>query len=155
MFFFSSRRRHTRCASVTGVQTCALPICRGRFRPVRQGEAAPAKLNLALHVRRRRPDGYHELETLFAFVAHGDVVAVDEGEALSLTIEGPMADGLSATDNLVLSAARRLATSAGIAPRARLTLTKNLPVASGIRSEEHTYELQSLMRLSYAVFCLK
>src|SRR3546814_17129707 len=43
-----------------------------------------------------------------------------------------MADGLSATDNLVLSAARRLATSAGIAPRARLTLTKNLPVARGI-----------------------
>src|SRR3546814_11465348 len=27
-FFFSSRRRHTRCALVTGVQTCALPICR-------------------------------------------------------------------------------------------------------------------------------
>src|SRR3546814_8417338 len=76
-----------------------------------------AKLNLALHVRRRRPDGYHELETLFAFVAHGDVVAVDEGEALSLTIEGPMADGLSATDNLVLSAAGRLAPSAGIADR--------------------------------------
>lgn len=99
---------------------------------MRQSEAAPAKLNLALHVRRRRPDGYHELETLFAFVADGDVVAVDEGEALSLTIEGPMADGLSAADNLVLSAARRLATSAGIAPRARLTLTKNLPVASGI-----------------------
>src|SRR3546814_9653283 len=97
-----------------------------------------------------------------------------------------MADGLSATDNLVLSAARRLATSAGIAPRARLTLTKNLPVASGIgggsadaaaalrllnrfwrldyslerlaelaepRSEEHTSELQSLMRNSYVVFC--
>lgn len=99
---------------------------------MRQSEAAPAKLNLALHVRRRRPDGYHELETLFAFVADGDVVAVDESEALSLTIEGPMADGLSATDNLVPSAARRLATSAGIAPRARLTLTKNLPVASGI-----------------------
>src|SRR3546814_3140591 len=31
MFFFSSRRRHTRCALVTGVQTCALPICIGNF----------------------------------------------------------------------------------------------------------------------------
>src|SRR3546814_9577173 len=31
-FFFSSRRRHTRCALVTGVQTCALPICRSRRR---------------------------------------------------------------------------------------------------------------------------
>src|SRR3546814_2854847 len=31
MFFFSSRRRHTRCALVTGVQTCALPICPRSF----------------------------------------------------------------------------------------------------------------------------
>src|SRR3546814_10214774 len=31
-FFFSSRRRHTRCALVTGVQTCALPICRDDLR---------------------------------------------------------------------------------------------------------------------------
>src|SRR3546814_6666202 len=39
-FFFSSRRRHTRCALVTGVQTCALPICDGRHRP----SAAPVRL---------------------------------------------------------------------------------------------------------------
>src|SRR3546814_18467570 len=133
MFFFSSRRRHTRCASVTGVQTCALPICRGRFRPVRQGEAAPAKLNLALHVRRRRPDGYHELETLFAFVAHGDVVAVDAGEPLPLTIDGTMANGLSSTSYLPLLSARRLATSAGIAPRPRRTLTEPVPARRGAR----------------------
>ena len=37
-------------------------------------ETAYAKINLALHVRRRRDDGYHELETLFAFVDAGDVL---------------------------------------------------------------------------------
>ena len=37
-------------------------------------ETAYAKINLALHVRRRREDGYHELETLFAFVDTGDVL---------------------------------------------------------------------------------
>src|SRR3546814_17622018 len=44
-FFFSSRRRHTRCALVTGVQTCALPIYRGGLRRVSRGDsgaAAPA-----------------------------------------------------------------------------------------------------------------
>ena len=35
-------------------------------------EPAPAKINLALHVRARRPDGYHEIETLFAFCRDGD-----------------------------------------------------------------------------------
>ena len=39
-------------------------------------EIARAKLNLALHVRARRPDGYHELETLFAFVEFGDVLRI-------------------------------------------------------------------------------
>ncbi len=39
-------------------------------------ETAYAKINLALHVRRRREDGYHELETVFAFVDQGDVLSV-------------------------------------------------------------------------------
>ncbi len=46
-------------------------------------ETAYAKVNLALHVRARRPDGYHELESLFAFCANGDELrgAVrDDGE---------------------------------------------------------------------------
>ena len=43
-------------------------------------ETAYAKLNLALHVRRRREDGYHELETLFAFCEHGDVLSASHAE---------------------------------------------------------------------------
>jgi 4-diphosphocytidyl-2-C-methyl-D-erythritol kinase len=95
-------------------------------------ELAPAKLNLALHVRKRRVDGYHELETLFAFAADGDMIAASEGDQLRLTIEGPMAAGLSNTENLVLDAARLLAGHAGRGAGVHLRLTKNLPVASGI-----------------------
>jgi 4-diphosphocytidyl-2-C-methyl-D-erythritol kinase len=91
-------------------------------------ETAYTKINLALHVRRRRDDGYHDLETLFAFCADGDVIEVEVADSLSLTIDGPFAQGLSATDNLVLRAAEILAPGRG----ASIRLTKNLPVASGI-----------------------
>ena len=91
-------------------------------------EIAYAKINLALHVRRRRDDGYHDLETLFAFCVDGDVVEAVAAHALSLTIDGPFAKNLSTTDNLVLRAAEILGQGRGAAIR----LTKNLPVASGI-----------------------
>ncbi|HEY6917216.1 MAG TPA: 4-(cytidine 5'-diphospho)-2-C-methyl-D-erythritol kinase [Allosphingosinicella sp.] len=99
-------------------------------------ETAYAKLNLALHVRAREPDGYHRIETLFAFCADGDRLRVEEGEGLTLRITGPFAEGLSAgEDNLVLRAARALAGRFGIdtaTKGAAITLEKNLPVASGI-----------------------
>ena len=62
-------------------------------------EAAPAKINLALHVRRRRPDGYHDLETLFAFAKDGDRVTVEAAEANSFTITGPFAAALLSIPN--------------------------------------------------------
>ncbi len=96
-------------------------------------EPAPAKLNLALHVRGKRDDGRHELETIFAFCTDGDIVQAETDTAISLEIVGPFADALSSNaDNLVIAAAQALATKAGIAQGARLRLTKNLPVASGI-----------------------
>ncbi len=60
-------------------------------------EPAPAKINLALHVRRRRADGYHDLETLFAFATEGDIVTVDAAKNNSLTITGPFAAALIPT----------------------------------------------------------
>jgi len=96
-------------------------------------ETAYAKVNLALHVRRRMPDGYHRIETVFAFCEDGDVLGVAQGEGLSLQITGPFASGLSAgEDNLVLRAACALAEQAGIASHARLSLDKRLPVAAGL-----------------------
>jgi 4-diphosphocytidyl-2-C-methyl-D-erythritol kinase len=96
-------------------------------------ETAPAKINLALHVRARRADGYHEIETLFAFCEDGDRIDVEEASSDSLTIVGPFARGLSTTDNLVLSAlASMRALSFHAVPPLAVTLTKNLPVAAGI-----------------------
>jgi 4-diphosphocytidyl-2-C-methyl-D-erythritol kinase len=96
-------------------------------------EAAPAKINLYLHVTGRRPDGYHLLDSLVVFAAAGDHLAAAPAEDLSLAIDGPFGGTLAAEpDNLVLRAARALAGQAGIPARAALRLTKNLPVASGI-----------------------
>ncbi len=95
--------------------------------------AAPAKLNLYLHVLGRRDDGYHLLDTLMTFVHVGDGICVESAKNLSLTVEGPFADGLEAgEDNLVLRAARGLAGACGVTEGARIRLVKNLPVASGI-----------------------
>jgi 4-diphosphocytidyl-2-C-methyl-D-erythritol kinase len=96
-------------------------------------ETAYAKINLALHIRKRRDDGYHELETLFAFAEDGDVLSAEPADTLSLTISGPFAQGLSSgPDNLVLQAASRLQTLLGTTQGAALHLDKRLPVAAGI-----------------------
>ena len=95
-------------------------------------EPAPAKINLALHVRARRADGYHELETLFAFVRDGDTVTLAPGP-LSLAVTGPFAAGLSGEgDNLILRAARAFAVAFDKPETGTFTLDKHLPVASGI-----------------------
>ena len=68
-----------------------------------------------------------------AFAEIGDSLRAEPAETLSLRVTGPFAGGLSAgPDNLVLRAARALATEAGVAAGARIVLEKNLPVASGI-----------------------
>jgi 4-diphosphocytidyl-2-C-methyl-D-erythritol kinase len=96
-------------------------------------EPAPAKINLALHLRRRRPDGYHDLESLFAFTDFGDTLSAESSDSLSLTLSGPMAAAADVgDDNLVLRAARALATAAGITAVARLHLEKRIPVAAGL-----------------------
>ncbi len=95
---------------------------------------APAKINLYLHVLGRRDDGYHLLDSLIAFAAARDTLTVRTADALSLTIEGRFAGALpdSGDGNLVLRAAAALIEGAGRARGAHITLTKDLPVASGI-----------------------
>ncbi|UYY59131.1 4-(cytidine 5'-diphospho)-2-C-methyl-D-erythritol kinase [Sphingomonas sp. S2-65] len=112
-------------------------------------EPAPAKLNLALHVRARRADGYHELETLFAFVAFGDVVRVAPADAPRFAITGPFADALSSEgDNLVTRAAARFGERFGDGAYA-IELEKHLPVASGLGggSADAAATLRALARL--------
>jgi 4-diphosphocytidyl-2-C-methyl-D-erythritol kinase len=95
-------------------------------------ETAYAKLNLALHVRRRRDDGYHELETLFAFVDDGDRITGKLAEDVTLSVSGPFGDGLSNTNNLVIKVAELVKAHFGVQQGAALHLEKQLPVASGI-----------------------
>ena len=96
-------------------------------------EAARAKVNLYLHVVGRRADGYHLLDSLAVFPGACDRLSAMPAGALTLEVEGPGAAGLGAgPDNLVLRAARALASAAGVEAGARLVLDKRLPVASGI-----------------------
>src|SRR3546814_2498553 len=109
MFFFSSRRRHTRCALVTGVQTCALPIF-------------PVWLERTTWGRTTLPPG-----GCTAWIHRG--VSFERWRGSSIQVE-----------------------DAGIVVHTRAA---HPPSGEAHRSEEHTSELQSLMRISYAVFCLK
>jgi len=102
-------------------------------------ETAPAKLNLALHVRGKLPDGRHRIETIYAFCVDGDRVEAAPSEDLGLHVMGPMASELAdCDDNLVLRAAnalmnrRRLKNPNFLDCGAALVLTKNLPVSSGL-----------------------
>ena len=96
-------------------------------------ETAPAKLNLALHVRGRLADGRHAIETLFAFCTDGDRLSGEESDSIALSVTGPFAAELGGTeDNLVMKAARALAEAAAVHKGASITLDKRLPVASGI-----------------------
>jgi 4-diphosphocytidyl-2-C-methyl-D-erythritol kinase len=95
-------------------------------------ETAYAKLNLALHVRGREPDGYHRIETVFAFAEEGDRLSVAEGEGIRLHLTGPFASSLTGQDNIVLAAALALRDHCGVDSGAFLILDKRLPVASGI-----------------------
>src|SRR3546814_4784731 len=100
-FFFSSRRRHTRCALVTGVQTCALPISL-KMPNTREANSWRKCPNLSSAVKK------------------------------AATVSG----------------SRRVT-------KAREPWSPRVTAIWPRRSEEHTSELQSLMRISYAVFCLK
>ena len=96
-------------------------------------ELAYAKLNLALHVRERGADGYHRIETLFAFAEHGDRLSVARADGLTLAVGGPFAAAVPhGEDNLVLKAARLLRRRFDIVAGAALSLSKMLPVAAGL-----------------------
>lgn len=98
-------------------------------------EFAPAKINLYLHVTGQREDGYHLLDSIATFVDVGDVLDVQPASELTLTLTGRFADALAgepAQDNLVFKAAHLLRQGWGVQQGAHMTLSKNLPIGSGI-----------------------
>lgn len=113
-------------------------------------EFAPAKVNLFLHVGDKRPDGFHDLESLVVFADVGDLLQFAPANELTLSLAGPFAAGLqSDSDNLALRAARALAARAKSSAGAAITLTKNLPIASGIGggSADAAATLRGLVKL--------
>ncbi len=95
-------------------------------------ERAAAKINLTLKVRGRRPDGYHELESLVAFAADvGDVVHLVPGDAAGVRVSGPFAGAIVGT-NLIETALARLAAAEPRLMLGAVALEKRLPVAAGI-----------------------
>src|SRR3546814_1864139 len=134
-FFCSSRRRHTRCALVTGVQTCALPILQAlaqerRLQAPRARGAATGRGSV------QQPAG--SLGVALQQLARCQQVECDRVRTL-----GPTRRRRIRVEQRALAVGRR-ARKKRHACRLRIR-----------RSEEHTSELQSLMRISYAVFCLK
>jgi 4-diphosphocytidyl-2-C-methyl-D-erythritol kinase len=95
-------------------------------------ELAKAKINLALHILGRRPDGYHELDTLVVFAELGDRLRVEPGDDLQLSVVGRFAAEIEG-ENLVLRAARKFFAAAGReTPPLHFVLDKVLPVAAGL-----------------------
>ena len=94
---------------------------------------AYGKINLALHVRKRREDGYHELETVFAFLDQGDALWMEKADRFSLALEGQFSSGLAAEDsegNLIYRAAELYRN--GDVPPVAFRLDKKLPIAAGL-----------------------
>jgi len=112
---------------------------------------APAKVNLYLHVRGRRPDGYHELDSLIVFTALHDQITVAPQDCLTLQESGPFGVHLrrDPSDNIVLRAANLLATLAGLRAKAKISLYKALPIAAGLGggSADAAATLRALCRL--------
>ncbi|AJQ49104.1 MULTISPECIES: 4-(cytidine 5'-diphospho)-2-C-methyl-D-erythritol kinase [Pseudomonas] len=92
---------------------------------------APAKLNLWLHIIGRRADGYHELETVFQFLDHGDELsfAVRDDGVIRLHTE---IEAVPHDSNLIVRAARKLQAQSGSPLGADIWLTKVLPMGGGI-----------------------
>ncbi|WP_287812383.1 4-(cytidine 5'-diphospho)-2-C-methyl-D-erythritol kinase [Pseudomonas sp.] len=92
---------------------------------------APAKLNLMLHILGRRADGYHELQTLFQFLDHGDELdfALRQDGVIRLHTE---IEGVPHDSNLIVKAARKLQDLSGTALGADIWLRKVLPMGGGI-----------------------
>ena len=95
--------------------------------------AAPAKVNLTLHVTGRRTDGYHVLDSIVGFAAVYDHITLSPSESLTLSVSGPEAAHVPSTeDNLAVRAVRFLASELNVNDSVHLALEKHIPVSAGL-----------------------
>ncbi|HEY3294676.1 MAG TPA: 4-(cytidine 5'-diphospho)-2-C-methyl-D-erythritol kinase [bacterium] len=109
--------------------------------------AAPAKINLSLRILRKRPDGFHEIETVFQEIDLTDRLEFHDASDWSLEIRGAELD--SGPENLVRRAAALLAATAGVPCTGRVVLTKRIPIGGGLGggSSDAAVALMGLNRL--------
>lgn len=93
--------------------------------------AAPAKINLFLHVTGRRADGYHLLESVFAFIDLADTLALSPRADRAIVRTGEMA-GVPEDIDLAVRAARLLQAEARVPQGADIALTKRIPLGAGL-----------------------
>lgn len=98
---------------------------------VRLSLPAPAKLNLFLHILGRRDDGYHELQTLFQFLDHGDELHFEARQDGQVRLHTEIA-GVPHDSNLIVRAARGLQEASGSPQGVDIWLDKRLPMGGGI-----------------------
>ncbi|KOO02134.1 4-(cytidine 5'-diphospho)-2-C-methyl-D-erythritol kinase [Vibrio nereis] len=92
---------------------------------------SPAKLNLFLYITGRRDNGYHELQTLFQFLDHGDELTITANDSGEITLS-PEIPGVPLQDNLIWKAATALQKQSGCQWGAHINLNKVLPMGGGI-----------------------
>lgn len=92
---------------------------------------APAKLNLFLHINGRRPDGYHELETLFVFLDYGDHLNFEVTNNKKITLIDGLCD-VPLEDNLIIKAAKALQNKTNCTLGTNISLDKILPMGGGV-----------------------
>ena len=112
-------------------------VCKEQFETISDGllVRAPAKINLSLVVGGRRPDGFHEIETVMAKINFYDEILIQPGQkaGIELACTGPCwaPDG---EENLVYQACKLLLGSGGLSADIKVTLTKNIPAGAGLGS---------------------
>ncbi len=108
-----------------------------QFETVKEGllVRAPAKINLSLLVAGKRPDGFHDIETVMAKVNFYDEILIEPSDkkGIELLCRGPHFSP-EGKDNLVYQACQMLLNSCGVRTDIKITLTKNIPAGSGLGS---------------------
>ncbi|GAW96071.1 MULTISPECIES: 4-(cytidine 5'-diphospho)-2-C-methyl-D-erythritol kinase [Colwellia] len=92
---------------------------------------SPAKINLFLHIVGQRDDGYHNLETLFQFIDHSDILTLTVTDKASIDLLTPL-EGVNYDDNLIVKAAQLLKRKTKTPFGVKISINKILPMGGGL-----------------------